>query len=170
MFLDAGDGTDYLDVDRIPGVSTWQDVRAALHERSLWANYGAVVIDDMTTVEQLAIRWTLDNVKTEKGNTVNSIEQYGWGKGYVHSYETFLQLFGDLDMHVRDGRMVVCIAHEQATKAPNPKGDDWLRYEPRLQNSDRGNIRKRFVEWVDHLLFIGYDVNVSESGVGVGRM
>jgi hypothetical protein len=124
----------------------------------------------LTTAETLAVAWTLQNVKADRkegGVFVNSIEGYGWGKGYTHVYETFLQLLGDLDAHIRQGRTVICIAHECTAKVPHPAGEDYIRYEPRLQNADKGNIRMRVKEWADHLLFIGYDV-FAKDGKGIG--
>ena len=172
LFLDIGSGTGFLDVERVePSPTTWTELRSALHATDLWKNYNAVVIDDLTTAESLAVRWTLENVQAERqgGRSVHvdSIEGYGWGKGYTYVYETFLQLLGDLDMHIRAGRMVVCVAHECTARVPNPSGDDWIRYEPRLQNSERGNIRSRVKEWCDHLFFVGYDV-FAEDGKARG--
>lgn len=172
LFLDIGDGTRFLDVDRIDGVSTWDDLRAALNDHSLWKNYGAVVIDDLTKAQELCEQWVIQNVPHDKqGKAVTSIESYGYGKGLVHVYETFLNLLADLDAHVRDGRHVVCIAHECTAKVPNPAGENWIRFEPRLQSPESGknSIRLRLKEWTDHLLFVGYDVFVDEGkGQGAG--
>lgn len=171
LFVDIGTGSGFLDVNRVePAPMTWEDLRAVLRDQELWRDYNAVVIDDLTTAEQLAVSWTLRNVKAERKNgdaLVNSIEGFGWGKGYTHVYETFLQLLGDLDAHIRQGRMVVCVAHECTARVPNPAGEDFIRYEPRLQNAEKGNIRMRVKEWTDHLLFVGYDI-FSKDGKATG--
>jgi hypothetical protein len=63
------------------------------------------------------------------------------------------------------------ICHDCATTCPNPQGEDWLRYEPRLQspNSGKASIRLRCREWADHVLFMGYDVSVKDGkGQGSG--
>jgi hypothetical protein len=51
---------------------------------------------------------------------------------------------------------------------PNPLGEDWIRYEPRLQSpsSGKSSIRLRTREWADHVLFFGYDIDVKD---GKGR-
>lgn len=172
QIVDIGSGSGFIDIDRVdPSPANWDELRDALRDQELWKPFDTVVIDDLTTAESMAIAWTLANVKAERSNggavSVNSIEGYGWGKGYVHVYETFLQLLGDLDAHIRAGRMVVCVAHECTSRVPNPAGDDWIRFEPRLQNTDKGNIRSRLKEWCDHLLFIGYDV-FSQDGKATG--
>lgn len=170
LFIDLEQGSHFLDVDRIDNITTWDELRSVLHDQALWADYGAVVIDSFTKAEELAIAWTLQNVKHEKGHTVDSIEGYGFGKGVVHVYETFLQLLGDLDSHIRAGRHVGGICHECTANVPNPSGEDWIRYEPRLQSpaSGKSSIRHRVKEWTDHLLFIGYDVAVNKDGKGMG--
>lgn len=170
LFLDIGTGTSFLDVERVSGIASWDELRAALNDETLWNGFNAVVIDDLTSAEELVKRWILENVSNEKGNRVNSIEGYGFGKGYTHVYEVFLQLLADLDRHIQAGRHVICIAHECTSNVPNPFGEDFLRYEPRLQTLKDGknSIRARVKEWTDHLLFVGFDVFVNESGKGQG--
>ena len=113
---------------------------------------------------------TLATVKNDKGQYVHRIEDYGYGKGYQFIFDTFLPLMSDLDRHCRSGRNVILIAHECVTTVPNPNGEDWMRYEPRLQcpNSGKAAVRLRLKEWADHVLFLGYDVAVDKDGKGKG--
>lgn len=170
LILDVEGSTKRLNVQRISAdeLQSWDDLRAALLDPALDAAK-TIVIDSITKAEEMAAAWTIQNVKTDKGNSVTSIEGYGFGKGYQHVYDTFLNLLSDLDRHIRGGRNVVLIAHECTAKAPNPMGDDFLRYEPRLQQTKEGkaSIRNRVFEWADHVLFLGYDV-ASEDGKGIG--
>lgn len=171
LFIDLEDGSKFLDVARVePSPESWDDLRSVLQNHDLWSPYNAVVIDSLTKAEELAVAWTLANVPHEKGHRVDSIEGYGFGKGTTHVYETFLQLLGDLDAHVRRGRHVVCVAHECTANVPNPSGEDWIRYEPRLQSptSGKSSIRHRVKEWCDHLLYVGFDTAVSKDGKAVG--
>lgn len=157
---------------RLQGVSTsgdWAGLRDALHAPG-WDGIKTLVIDSATKAEELAVAHTLATVPHEKGHRVQRIEDYGFGKGYSHVYDTFLCLLGDLDQHVRAGRNVILICHDCISSVPNPHGEDWLRYEPRLQSpaSGKASIRLRVREWADHVLFVGYDVDVTE-GKGKGR-
>lgn len=156
-------------INRVGGIATWQDVRDALHS-SGWDDIRTVIVDSLTRAEELAVTHTLATVPHEKGHKVSRIEEYGFGKGYQHVYDTFLPLLGDLDQHARAGRNVILICHDCTSSVPNPTGEDWLRYEPRLQSpsSGKSSIRLRVREWADHVLFIGYDVNVKD-GVGKGE-
>lgn len=170
LFIDIGTGTQFLDVKRCkPTPQNWEELRAAVQRD--WPGRGAIVIDDLSKAEEMAIDYVIRTVKHEKDKSkvITSIEDYGWGKGYVHAYETFLQLLGDLDAQARKGVHVICIAHECTANVPNPTGEDWIRYEPRLQSpaSGKASIRHRVKEWCDHLLFVGFDV-FTEDGKGTG--
>lgn len=162
LFIDVENGTRHMDVSRIGDIQTWEDLRAVLHD-PICEQFGAIVIDSGTKAEELAMNFVVRTIPHEKGNKIERIEDYGWGKGYVHIFEMMLLLLGDLDQHKRAGRHVVIICHDCTAKVPNPAGDDWLRYEPRLQNSDRANVRLRVREWADYLAFIGYDVAAKDG-------
>lgn len=173
LFIDLEMGTQALNVDRVGDantrIETWEELRGVLRDESLWSGVGAVVLDNVTCAEELAVQWTIQNVKHEKGHEVKSVEGYGYGKGYQHVFETMLCLFADLDNHIRNGRHVVCIAHDCIEKVNNPAGDDYARYEPRLQDPPKmGKTRLRFREWLDHLCFIGFDVAVDSDGKSKG--
>lgn len=158
------------DVRIVSGVSTWQDLRDALHAGG-WEEIRTLVIDSVTKAEELAAQHVLETVPLENGRKAQRLEDYGWGRQYGHTYDTFLALLGDLDAHVRAGRHVILIAHDCTTEVPNPAGPNWLRYEPRLQApaSGKNSIRLRVREWADHVLFCGYDVDVHEGkGSGSG--
>lgn len=157
-------------INRVGGAGDWQAIRDALHTPG-WDEIKTLVIDSATKAEELALAWTLRYVPHEKGAKIERIEDYGYGKGYQHLYDTFLTLLGDLDQHVRAGRNVVLICHDCTATVPNPNGEDWIRYEPRLQspNSGKSSIRLRVREWADHVLFVGYDVDVKDGkGKGSG--
>lgn len=148
---------------------SWQDLRSALQSDG-WQDIKTIVIDSITKAEELCIAHTLATAKHEKGHLVQRVEDYGYGKGYQFVFDSFLPLLGDLDRHCRAGRNVILIAHDCTTNVPNPAGEDWLRYEPRLQSpsSGKASIRLRVREWADHVLFLGYDVAVDKEGKGKG--
>lgn len=162
-------GTCEQRVDRIQ-IDSWEKLRQALKHEQIMA-YKAVVIDSLTRAEELAVKWTLANVRTEKNILSTSIEGYSYGKGYVHAYETFMPLLSDLEWLQNKGLDIVLICHDCTATRPNPEGEDYPRYEPRLQspNSGKNSIRHAFKEWLGHLLFIGYDVNIADGkGQGIG--
>lgn len=152
----------------VSGVADWQSLRDALQAEG-WDGIKSIVIDTATKAEEMATAHTLANT-LQDGKKSQSVEGYGYGKGYGYVFDTFLPLLADLDRHSREGRNVVLICHDCTSTVPNPAGEDWLRYEPRLQspNSGKASIRLRVREWADHVLFIGYDVSVDKKGKGQG--
>lgn len=170
FFIDLDDGTKFMDVGRTePVPETFTDVTSCV-QQLIKTDYDPVVVDSFTKAEELTTAHTLATVKHEKGHFVNSIEGYGFGKGYTHVYESFLLLLQALDTAVRAGKSIIGICHECTANVPNPMGEDFIRYEPRLQSppSGRGSIRHRVKEWCDHLLFVGWDVFVTEDGKASG--
>ena len=153
----------------VSGVDNWAHLRAALQADG-WDQVQSIVLDTVTRAEELCIAHTLETVPHEKGHLCARLEDYGYGKGFHHVYDTFLPLLGDLDRHTRAGRHVAILCHDCTSTVPNPAGEDWLRYEPRLQspNSGKASIRLRVREWADHVLFLGYDVDVGKDGKGRG--
>lgn len=153
---------------RIVPAYDWQAIRDALASPG-WDEIKTILIDTLTRGEELDVDWTIRNVPHEKGNRIVRIEDYGYGKGYQHVYDVFLTLLGDLDQHAAAGRNVILICHDCTSTVPNPHGEDWIRYEPRLQSpsSGKSSIRLRVREWADHVFFMGYDVDV-KGGKGRG--
>lgn len=169
LFLDLDDETSYLNVSRVR-INTWDNLRLMLQDTAILDGFTVLAVDSLTKAEDMAVAWVLENIKHEKGHDCNSIEDYGWGKGYTHVYETFLQLLADLDRVHRAGKHIVCTSHECETTVPNPAGEDYLQFQPRLQSPGKGkaSIRHRVKEWCGHLFFIAYDIAVNKDGKGIG--
>lgn len=175
VFFDFDESLALLEIPKnvkvAQGVNDFQDFVDAIEDPENFVEFNNIVIDSLTKVEELATEWVLKNVPHDKGNQVKRIEDYGYGKGYQHIYETMVSLFSKLDALARAGINIVLVAHDCTANVPNPDGEDWIRYEPRLyaSNSGKSNTRLRFKEWVDHLLFVGYDVAVKDKkGKGSG--
>jgi hypothetical protein len=170
LFVDLEGSSSFLDVARLePAPETFEEVRDALHGDV--GEFGAVVVDSLTKLEEMARDFVIRTVPHEKGASVRitSIEDYGWGKGYMHIYEAMLLVLQDLDAIARQGKHVIVVCHELTEKVPNPAGEDFLQYQPRLQSPPKqGKLRERVKEWVDHLIYIGFDRSVSKDGKATG--
>lgn len=167
VFADLERGTSKLDVERVEGIESWQDLRGWLQHGD-FEGVKAIAIDTGTAAEEMCIKHVLDNVPTSKGKRVSSIKDYGWNDGYTYVYEEWRRLLGDFDRHYREGRSVVLICHARTGKVPNPTGEDYIRFEPRLLQNNQVSVMAATVEWSDHTLFLGYDINVGDNGVAVG--
>jgi hypothetical protein len=153
-----------VDVRVVGGTDSWSGIREALHADG-WEGIRTLVIDSATRAEELALAHTLATVPHEKGYAIRRIEDYGYGKGYQYLFDNFLPILSDLDAHVRAGRNVILVCHDCTANVPNPAGEDFIRYEPRLQSpsSGKASIRLRVREWADHVLFVGYDLVVKDG-------
>jgi hypothetical protein len=154
----------------VEGITDWESLLAALKAPRGWEKVKTIVIDSGTKAEELALAWTLKNIPVKAGTPARNIEDYGFGKGYTHLFNTWLNLLEALDAHATKGRNVIIVCHYCTAMAPNPYGEDWQRYEPRLQapGSGKSSVRLRTIEWADHVLFMNYDVAVSDDGKGKG--
>ena len=152
----------------VEGADDWSAMRASL-QGSGWDDIGTIVVDSGTRAEEWGAEFVIGTIRNKSGELVDRIEGFGWGRGYAFIYDEYVKLLSDLDRHVREGRQVVIICHDDVCEVPNPQGENWRRYEPRLQTG-KHDVRRRVREWSDHLLFIGYDVEVKKRGskVGVG--
>lgn len=169
LVLDLEGSTSHLDIPRLDMAgATFSDVRGVLQDKELWAPYKAIGIDTLTALEEKSVAHTIATVPHEKGGSVASIEGYGFGKGLQHNFDTFLPVLADLDRIVESGRHVFLIAHECTNDTPNPAGEDFLRYEPRLQQpkSGKASIRDRVFEWCDVVGYLSFDVSAKD---GKGR-
>jgi len=168
LFIDVNDGTTKMDVARVSGIKTWLEMLSVIQDEALVDPFKTIVLDTLTDAEHLAVDHTIATVPHEKGKPIVSIEDYGFGKGLQHVYETFYGLLPAIHKLASSGKNVVLIAHDCLATVPNPDGADWLRWEPLLQhpNSGKSSIRLLIQNTVDHLIRIGYDVSVKD---GKGR-
>jgi hypothetical protein len=162
LFLDLDRGLRHIKGAR-DYVSDWQELRGKLATIAQSPPQGlrTVVIDTITVAEELAKEYVVETRRTDKGKAVDSVEGFGWGKGWQFVYDEFNALITDLDRLTARGLYVCLIAHVLTTPCPNPQGEDFLRWEPAVYGGDkkgRGNLRERLKNWSDHTLFVGYDV------------
>ena len=97
VVLDTEDGTNHLDVARIP-CGDWATLKANVHQLGIERHeFQTVVIDTADWAERSLVEWMLarDNKK--------SIEAYGFGKGYVLLAEEFGHLLTACDKLVARG-------------------------------------------------------------------
>lgn len=153
-------------VRHVAGVETFEDVRDALHQLSLWASGSSCVVDTLTMLETWAEPWMFENILHEKGGHVASLEGYGYGKGYTHLFETMRLVLQDLDALVRQGTNVCLICQNMAVKRANPGGLDFLEDGPKLSHpsSEKNSVRLHVCEWADQVFRLGYYGMMVEGG------
>ena len=147
----------------VPNVDTYQDVRNVLQQHSLFNDFGTVVIDTVTILQDWAVPHMLDNIPTEKGGKVNNIVGYGYHKGYQHLYDLMKFILQDCDALIHAGKNVILVAQATSNRVSNPGGDDYLRDGPRLY-AGKPSVEALYCEWADYIFRIDYqDVWVTKQ-------
>jgi hypothetical protein len=101
-----------------------------------------------------------------KGRKLLSIEDYGYGKGYLVAEEEFRKLIGVLDeLQSKRDMHIVMLMHTHVKTFKNPAGPDYDRFEPKCQQ----RIARVVVEWAENVLFGYFQVLSSKEPDDVAR-
>lgn len=110
--------------------------------------FRALGIDTMDALEALVMSHI-----TRREN-VRSLEDFGFGKGWVMFQEEFRLLLSQLeDLRSRRGLDIIMLAHSTVRTHKNPSGDDYDRYVPKLHDK----VVSIWTEQCDELGFIHFD-------------
>ena len=165
VFLDTEGGTHHLDVARFPAPKTWDDVTKTVTALAAEPHeFKTLVLDTVDWLEKLLV----DHVC--KHANKSSIEDFGYGKGYVVLAEEFAKFLASLEPLLRRGMHVVFLAHTKIVKFEQPDAAGaYDRYELKL-SKQVGPLVK---EWCDVLLFGNYFMianhSLAASGVTSSR-
>lgn len=154
-------------LQRIPQVVSFQDVRDAVRQPDLFTPGSTIVVDTVTKADELAEGYTLDHVRNDRNETMKSLEEYGFGKGYKHQCETMRLLLADLDGPVARGVNVILLAQQGQATISNLAGTDYSEDGPLLTSQPKAgpNVRGEYCAWVDYIFRIGHpDVSVLKAG------
>jgi hypothetical protein len=155
IFICSEDGTDHLDVARFPRIQRWSDIFEAIEVLEKGGHpYKTLVLDTLDWAEPLLWRQLCTAGKKD------SIEDFGYGKGYTAALKEWQVLLGRLDqLQTKTGMNIVLLAHAQKKTFKNPLGEDYDRFELKLNQKASEACR----EWAGAVLFAYFDVLVSKS-------
>lgn len=163
LFIDTEGGSSHLDVKRVDKPRDWQELLDTIVEV---ANTPGVcktlVIDTADWAEQLASEYVCRKYKQE------SIEGFGYGKGYTYLAEEFARFLSTCDLCIKMGINIVITAHAKMRKFEQPdEMGAYDRWETKLSKQAAPLLK----EWCDHLLFCNYKtyVVVTDGGKGKGQ-
>jgi len=161
IFIQTEDGLTNIDCQRFPLATKYANVIAALGELYTEPHeYRTVIVDSVDWLERLI--WT--NVCQKRG--VESIEDIGYGKGYVFALTNWREVLQGLDaLRNERGMNVILIAHAQIERFANPETDTYDRYSPRLQKLASALVQ----EWCDDVLFATYRIHTKTTNEGFDR-
>ena len=161
VFIQTEDGLDALDVSAFPLARSFADVMEAvgsLYEEE--HDFKTVVIDSVDWLEQLIFR---DVAQEHK---VASIEDIGYGKGYVFAQSRWSTLLEGLDILRNErGMATVLIGHAAIKRFEDPMVDGYDRYSPDLHK----NAASTLCEWADVVGFINFRVAAKQIDAGFNK-
>ncbi len=172
LFLDIEDSTSQLDVKRIQGITSWEMLLSLISQINQERPCKTVVIDTADWAEKLCIQHVC--AVNKKG----SIEDFGYGSGYVKLLEEFAKLLEALNLSVKAGINVVLNAHAQIRKFEQPdEMGAYDRWELKLNSKTTNKTAAIVKEWADALLFANYKTIImtdqatnKKKGVGGKRV
>lgn len=151
VFIDVEGSTEHMDVARTPRPHSWSAVREQL--KSLKADprgYKTVVIDTIDWAEDLLAEDLIASAASEK---IQSIEDFGYGKGFTALGERFGKFLNYLTEMQEAGWNVVLLAHTHVRKFEQPDEiGAYDRYEPKLTKKCYPLLK----EWAHALLFCNF--------------
>lgn len=174
IFIALEDGLSGIDgVSAFNGgqpLRTYEEVLEALDALATGEHeFGTVVVDSTDWLEPLIWQYTC------RRNNWQSIEQPGFGKGYVEANAVWREFLDRLNwLRTERGMAVILIAHSQVKRFEAPDTEAFDRYELKMQKGALGLI----VEWADAILFAQEETsvkkevngqNVRARGVSTGR-
>ena len=157
LFLDMEEGTTQLDVARAQ-IDTADELRNALTALAADAQgFQSIIIDSADWAERIACEALL------KKSGKRSIEDFGFGKGFVMLAEEMARLLTACDTLVHRGLHVVWIAHAKTSRVSPPDMiDGFDRYELKMAKQ----TAPLFKEWADLLLFANFETIIVKGNDG----
>ena len=155
LFIDTEGGTSHMDVRRIEKPQSWAEMLSVVKEVAATNDVcRTLVLDTADWAEQLIVSYLCTKYKQ------NSIESFGYGKGYTYLGEEFSRLLGALDKVLTSGVHVVVTAHAKMRKFEQPdEMGAYDRWEMKLSKQ----VAPLLKEWCDILLFCNYQTFVVTS-------
>lgn len=142
VFIDTEGGTAQMDIRRIEKPATWNELIADIEEVAK-----TLVIDTADWAEQLCVAHVCEKYKQ------NSIESFGYGKGYTYLAEEWARFLAACDKVIAAGIHVVIVAHAKQRKQELPdEAGAFDRWEMKLTKQ----VAPLLKEWADLLLFLNY--------------
>ena len=157
LILDTEDGTNQLDVARVV-VGDWQTMRTAVAALAVdRQGFSTLVVDSIDWAERLLVEWVC------KDNGKDSVEAFGFGKGWVMVAEQMGKFLDSLDNLVRAGMNVVLVGHSTVKRVSPPEmTEGYDRHELKLSKQVSPLVK----EWADAVIFLNYRTRVVEGNDG----
>lgn len=161
LFIDTEGSTDNMDVARMDKPTSW----TMMLQQIGWVKQNhpckTLVIDTIDWAERMAIEHICQMAQK------NSIEDFGYGVGYIKLEEELGKFLNLLQELVDVGINVVLTAHAQIRNFNQPdEMGSYDRYELKLGKKTSARTSALVKEWADMVLFANYKVFAVEDTNG----
>lgn len=161
IFIQTEDGLGILDSPTFGLIKTYEEVEQAIGELLDGEHdFKTVVLDSADHLEPLI--WD----KACRINKWNSIEDPGYGKGYLAADELWRNLLDGLDA-LRDqrGMGIIITAHAKIKQFNGPENEPYDRYQIKLHDRASGLLQER----MDTVFFANKKVSTVQTDLGFKR-
>lgn len=143
IFLDLEDGARKFNAASLDVPMTLDGVMSALRTLDTQHDYKTLVIDTADALDAIIIA----GVCRARGWA--DIETPGYGKGYTAACDEWRKILSALERLRARGMEVIITCHAKIQNFANPRGEDYMRYAPKLSRGAAELIK----EWCDTVLF-----------------
>ncbi|MEI6207323.1 MAG: ATP-binding protein [Desulfuromonadales bacterium] len=160
VLLPIEDGASAVDIQAFPIVTTWQQIIDAIQALHGDHQFKTLVIDSMDWLEPIIWRATCDHFGKE------SIESFGYGKGYIEVDRWWRHLMAGLDsLRFSKGMDIVLLAHSEIKTITPPDTDSYDTYQLKMQK----RAFALWVEWAETVMFLNYKVIINKTITGINQ-
>lgn len=157
IFLPFEDGLSGIETNAFPLLTSYADAEAAIDTLAKEKHdFGTVVLDSLDWLEPLIWQHVCQK------NSWTSIEQPGYGKGYIEANTTWRQFLDKLDGLRNRGMAIVAIAHSEIKHFDAPDTEAYDRYQIKLQRGAAALVQ----EWADVIGFAQIETAVKKESAG----
>lgn len=158
--LNVEQGADNVDVQGVDIKSHQNAIDAIKWLSTEKHDFKTIAIDSLDWLEPLVWQAVC------KEHSKDSIEDFGFGKGYVYAEDYWRKIFSGLD-YLRDNRgmAAILLAHQQIKRFDDPMADPYDRVDIKLHK----NAAALCEEWADAIFFATQEVNIKSTDVGFNK-
>jgi len=161
VFIQTEDGLGSIDTTSFPLAKSYEDVKAAIG--SLYNeehDFQTVVLDSLDWLENLI--WH----HLAKAGGHESIEGYGYGKGYTLAADVLRETLAGLDaLRNEKGMAVVLTAHTHVKRFDDPASEPYDRYMIKLHKAASAIVQ----EWADVVGFASQQMIIKSEDAGFNK-
>jgi hypothetical protein len=164
-FLDIEGGIFHIDAPKSGEVISSPEVlldymQALINEKH---DYKTIIVDSLSALELLLVQSVFKKFTRDNGTKVKSIEDFGYGRGYVHLLSVWQGFVGMLKKMNMVGLNVILIGHQKIASFESSSGTSYKYYTVNLYDADKNSVLRLVTEQADFVGFMSFESSPPES-------